>query len=74
MTTQMIFMPGAGSRPVRLSLDDRLAALDARFMHATTAPRRHMPGAGPEWWYRVPKVLVGELREDVERLRLIEAE
>jgi len=33
-----------------------------------------MPGAGPEWWYRVPKVLVGELRVDVERLRLIEAE
>ncbi len=62
------------TRPVRLSLDDRLAALDARFMHATTAPRRHMPGAGSEWWYRVPKVLVGDLREDVERLRLIEAE
>lgn len=28
----------------------------------------------PEWWYRVPKALVGELGEDVERLRLIEAE
>lgn len=42
-------------------------------MDATTAPRRHMPGAGPEWWYRVPKVLVGELGEDVERLHLIEA-
>jgi hypothetical protein len=56
------------------ALDDRLAALDARFMHATTAPGRHMPGAGSEWRYRVPKVLVGELREDVERLRLIEAE
>jgi hypothetical protein len=62
------------TRPVRLSLENRLAALDARFMHATTAPSRHMPGAGSEWWYRVPKVLVGELREDVERLRLIEAE
>ena len=62
------------TRPVRLSLDHRLAALDARFMHATSTPSRHMPGAGPEWWYRVPKVLAGELGEDVERLRLIEAE
>jgi hypothetical protein len=33
-----------------------------------------MPGAGSEWWYRVPMVLVGEFREDVEQLRLIEAE
>jgi hypothetical protein len=62
------------TRPVRLSLDDRLAALDARFTQATSAQWRHIPGAGPGWWYRVPKVLVGELREDVERLRLIEAE
>lgn len=62
------------TRPVVLSLGDRLATLDERFVDATIAPRRHMPGAGPEWWYRVPKVLVGELREDVERLRLIEAD
>jgi hypothetical protein len=62
------------TRPVALSLGDRLAALDERFMDATTVPRRHMPGAGPEWWYRLPKVLLGELGEDVERLRLIEAE
>lgn len=62
------------THPVRRSLDDRLAALDARFMHATAAPGRHMPGAGTEWWFRVPNILVGELHEDVERLHLLEAE
>ena len=62
------------TRSIVLSLVGRLAALDERFMDATTAPRRHIPGAGPEWWYRVPKVLVGELGEDVERLHLTEAE
>jgi hypothetical protein len=62
------------TRPIVLSLDNRLAALDERFMDATTTPRRHIPGAGPEWWYRVPRVLVGELGEDVQRLHLAEAE
>jgi hypothetical protein len=62
------------TRRVSLSLDVRLTALDARFMDATTVSRRHLPGAGPEWWYRVPKVLVGEMRDDVERLRLLEAQ
>jgi hypothetical protein len=51
----------------------RPAKRTERLRRRRWAPRRHMPGAGPEWWYRVPKVLVGELREDVERLRLTEA-
>jgi hypothetical protein len=36
------------TRPIELSLHDRPAALDERFMDATTAPRRHMSGAGPD--------------------------
>jgi hypothetical protein len=60
--------------PVRQSLDDRPAVLDAHFQRATTTSSRQMPGAGPEWWYRLPKVLVGDLREDVERLSLLQAE
>lgn len=51
------------------SLDDRLAPLDKRFRQATREPPRRMPGAGTQWWYRIPKVLVGELREDVDRMR-----
>jgi 23S rRNA G2069 N7-methylase RlmK/C1962 C5-methylase RlmI len=58
---------------VRQSLDRRLASLDERFTHATVGPRQRMPGAGLRWWYRVPKVLVGELREDVDRLHLLES-
>src|SRR5258708_26001133 len=37
------------TRPVRLSLDDRLAALYARVMHATPAPRQPSPGPGSAW-------------------------
>src|SRR5215813_7674839 len=50
------------TRPVRLSLDHRLAALDARFMHAITAPRRQMPGAGRKGGTACRRFLVGELR------------
>ena len=57
---------------VRLSLDERLGALDETFLAATQEPVRRLPGAGPQWWYRLPKVLVGELGEDAERMHLTE--
>jgi hypothetical protein len=56
---------------VRRSLDERLSPLDEQFRGATQETARHMPGAGSHWWYRLPIVLVGELREDAERMGLL---
>lgn len=59
---------------VRDSLDERLAPLDARFRAATVAVARRMPGAGDAWFYRLPRVLVGELAEDATRMSLTSAD
>jgi hypothetical protein len=55
---------------VEQSLMSRLVPLDERFRQATTMTRRRLPGAGEGWWYRVPRRLVGELAEDIERMDL----
>ena len=55
---------------VQVSLDARLAPLDERFRAATVSPVRVMPGAGDGWFYRLPRVLVGELAEDATRMDL----
>jgi hypothetical protein len=55
---------------VRASLDGRLAPLDERFKAATRETAVKLPGAGPFWWSRLPKVLVDELAEDVQRMGL----
>lgn len=55
---------------VQASLDVRLAPLDARFRSATV-PAAKMPGAGDGWFYRLPRVLVGELAEDAVRMGLL---
>jgi hypothetical protein len=57
---------------VRASLDSRLDPLDKRF-RAATREARGMPGAGPEWWYRLPVRLVDELAEDVVRMGLADS-
>jgi hypothetical protein len=57
---------------VEQSLKSRLMPLDERFRQATTMTRRRMPGAGDGWWYRVPRRLVGELAEDIERMNLLD--
>lgn len=53
-------------------MDDRLRPLDEAFRAATQPISERLPGAGTDWWWetRLPNVLVDELREDVERLRL----
>jgi hypothetical protein len=53
------------------SMAARLAPLDQRFREATVAPLRRMPGAGDGWWYRLPRVLVDELRDDAVRMGLV---
>jgi hypothetical protein len=55
---------------VQSSLDVRLAPLDERFV-AATVPATGMPGAGRAWFYRLPRVLVGELAEDAARMNLV---
>jgi hypothetical protein len=56
---------------VAASFDARLVQIDARFRQATTEASRRLPGGGEGWWARrIPKVLVGELAEDVARMQL----
>jgi hypothetical protein len=56
---------------VAASMDERLAIPDARFRKATTEASRRLACPGDGWWVRrIPKVLVGELAEDVSRMRL----
>ena len=55
---------------VQASLDAQLAPLDARFRTATVQAAKKMPGAGDGWFYRLPRVLVGELAEDAARMNL----
>lgn len=55
---------------VRVSLDARLAPLDEQFREATVAVATSLPGGGDAWFYRLPRVLVGELAEDVARMNL----
>jgi hypothetical protein len=60
---------------VAKAMDDRLRPLDARFREATTDAAGQLPGAGAggiHWWERrLPLLLVGELAEDVERMKLL---
>jgi hypothetical protein len=55
---------------VRGSLRGRLAPLDERFLAATVEPTGILPGCDGSWWCRLPRVLVGELREDALRMGL----
>ena len=57
---------------VRQSMEERLGPLDARFRGATFQAPRRLPGAGADFWWetRLPRRLVGELAEDVERMDL----
>lgn len=59
---------------LQASLIERLEPRDERFRRATVTPAKHMPGAGGGWYYRLPRVLVGELAEDVERMGLTRPE
>lgn len=58
---------------VARAMDDRLRPLDERFRQATTETTERLPGAGTSHWWerRVPLVLVGELAEDVRRMKLL---
>ena len=56
---------------VQSSLDARLPPLDARFRSATVPAARKMPGAGDGWFYRLPRVLLGELAEDAAGMNLV---
>jgi hypothetical protein len=58
---------------VQASLDARLAPLDARFRTATFLAATRLPGAGDAWFFRLPRVLVGELAEDAARMNLVPA-
>lgn len=60
------------TEPIADSIAERLAPLDQRFLDATVVPPHHMPGAGDGWWYRLPRVLVDELREDAARMGLVD--
>lgn len=53
-------------------MDHRLEPLDARFSEATKEAARQLPGVGTEHWWecRIPKVLIGELAQDVANLGL----
>lgn len=62
------------SERVRASLRSRLASLDERLLRATVVPARPLPGGGAAWWCRLPRTLVGELREDAIRMDLVPAE
>ena len=53
---------------VRNSLSSRLAPLDERFDEATAIPSRPLPGCGTGRWCRVPRRLIGELREDALKM------
>jgi tetratricopeptide (TPR) repeat protein len=55
---------------VRASLDARLGPIDERFRAATRHTSRRLPGAGPGWWYRLPKQPLDELAEDIVRMDL----
>jgi len=54
----------------RASLAARLSPFDERFRTATVEPQTRMPGAGPGWWYRLPRLLIDELAEDAQRMEL----
>ena len=46
-----------------------LSDWDKRFDEATNVVSEPLLGENPQWWwYRIPKILVGELKEDVESL------
>lgn len=53
------------------ALDERLKPLDDRFRAATYEAGK-LPGSGQAHWWetRLPRVLVGELAEDVDRMGL----
>ena len=53
-------------------MDQALAPLDDRFRAATLETDSKLPGAGRDQWWecRLPRVLVGELAEDVDRMGL----
>jgi hypothetical protein len=52
-------------------MDGRLAPLDVRFAAATEDVSRQLPGGGDDRWAtRLPRVLVGELAEDADRMSL----
>jgi hypothetical protein len=52
-------------------MDERLVIPDARFRDATTEASGRWPTVGDGWWVRrIPKVLVGELADDVSQMRL----
>jgi DNA-binding transcriptional regulator YbjK len=56
---------------VQAWMDESLAPLDERFERVTRRAGRRLPGATSAWWgERVPRNLVGELAEDVERMEL----
>lgn len=56
---------------VAQSMDARMTPIDDRFLTATEPTSRPLPGAGSGWWSgRLPKVLIDELAEDVERMHL----
>ena len=57
---------------VRESLDAKLEPIDERFRAATFETHRRLPGAATDYWWetRLPRLLVGEIADDVERMEL----
>lgn len=54
-----------------LSLQISVEPIDKRFMASTRGVIDSLTAGDDEWWYRrLPKVLIGELRKDAERLGL----
>jgi hypothetical protein len=60
------------SEPGRGMVEEVLEPLDRRFLTATTEIKRPLRGEDRSFWrVRIPKLLVGELREDLESEGLI---
>jgi len=46
-----------------------LKPIDDKFMSLTSVTDKHLPGLDVSaWWHRIPTTLVGELKDDVDRL------
>lgn len=61
---------------LKLKVVDIIIPIDEKFKEITNAVKNPLmlglKGENPPWWwYRIPKKLVGELKEDVESLKIV---
>ena len=61
------------SIPLKSDVEQMLKPLDDDFISNTLPVVGTLPGVGVDkkWWHRIPKKLVGDLKEDVEGLGLV---